>query len=528
MKQPLAGLYILIILALVQACTTPMNIQGAAAVIRTDRATDDRVFLCAHEMAEGIRSGQFTSLELITACLDHIDVHNPALNAMVTLDREGALARARQADDARSRGEWWGPLHGVPVTIKDNVATCGMRTTSSMEKTAEYIPEADAPVVERLRKAGAIILGKTNLPALGMDYQTRSPLFGVTNNPWDLTRTPGGSTGGGAAAVAAGFTPLEIGNDIGGSIRIPAHFCGIYGLKPTEHRVPNTGLSPGLSDKPFRSIRHQLSIGPLARSIEDLKLCLSIIAGPDGHDPDVPDLPLSEPPKKALTDLKIAWIDTVGDVPVSAETQEALARFAAALAGAGCTIEKVSTPGLDVTSAWRTYGKLIDLETGVYSPPVARFFQYLLGSSYRKNTPTISMAYPMSYETYLTVLTRREEYMLAMDRFLSSYDALICPVHTTAAYPHIEADRYFGPYPIYKKPFAVDGQTLPYMVANGAYTTLFNLTGHPVVVMPVGYDNDHLPIGIQVVGHRWHDLALLDTAAQLDTVAGAYRRPPGF
>jgi amidase len=282
----------------------------------TISSSNELVFLSASELAEKIKSHQITSLEVVNAYFDHIKKHNRTLNAIVTLDQDAAMQRAKEADAALARGELWGPLHGVPITIKDNVATLGLKTTNSYPLTENYVPDFDATVVARLRKAGAIILGKTNLPLLAMDTQTNSPIFGITNNPWDISRTPGGSTGGGAAAVAAGLTSLEIGNDLGGSIRIPSHFCGIYGLKPTEYLVPVTGITPGMPKGEYRSIRHQVSVGPLARSIDDLKLCLTIIAGPDGTDVDVPYIPLIEPKKKDLKDLHIAWTDDFGGVPV--------------------------------------------------------------------------------------------------------------------------------------------------------------------------------------------------------------------
>lgn len=530
----------MVVLVCMSACSTTMNSSAVKTVgdsngIRMippgDEAMDTPnplVFLSAGELAEKIKSRQVTSREVVRAFLHQIETYNQTLNAIVTLDKEGALQRAAEADEAMNRGEIWGQLHGVPITIKDNLATRGLKTTSSMTEIADYVPDFDATVVARLRKAGAIILGKTNMPMLGMDYQTNSPIFGLTNNPWDLSRTPGGSSGGEAAAVAAGLSPLGIGNDIGGSIRIPADFCGIYGLKPTEHRVPNMGISPGLPEKSYRSMRHQLSIGPLARSIDDLKLCLTIIQGPDDKDPDIPDIPLIEPRGKELKDLRIAWSDDFGGVPVSEETKTALKQFADKLSQAGCTVEKINPPDFDFMFAWTTYGKLIDMELGIYTPSIARFFQYILGSSYRKDTPTITMAYPISYEKYLTALTNRETCMAAMNRFLSHYDVFLCPVHTTPAYRHIAPDRYFGPYALYNHPFMVDDKPLNYMVANSSYTTIFNLTGNPVVVMPVAHTQDNLPIGIQVVGMHWHDMELLDVAGQLDKVAAAYRRPPGF
>jgi amidase len=504
------------------------NVYAVEKEKETVPSLNDLVFLPASELAEKIKSHEVTSLEVVNAFLDHIKKYNQALNAIVTLDEVEAIRRAQEADAALARGELWGPLHGVPITIKDNVATLGLKTTNSYPLTAKYVPDFDATVVERLRKAGAIVLGKTNLPSLGMDFQTNSPLFGITNNPWDISRTPGGSTGGGASAVAAGLTSLEIGNDLGGSIRIPSHFCGIYGLKPTENLVPNTGMSPGLPPGEYRSIRHQISLGPLARSIDDLKLCLTIIAGPDGKDVDVPYMPLTESKKKNLSELRIAWTDDFGGVPVSKDTKDALNQFAEKLSQAGCKVEKINPADFDFMLAWQTWGKLLDMEIGILTPSYARFLQYILGWSYRQDNPMLQMVYPVSYEKYLTALTMREKCISTMERFLSEYDVFLCPVHTTAAYKHILPDRYFGSIPLYNHPFLIDDKPLKYELANGSYTSIFNLTGNPVVVMPVGYTKEGLPMGAQVVGHRWHDMELLNVAGQLDKIANAYKRPPGF
>lgn len=513
------------------ACFVCINFLGLnvyAGEKETVSSSNELVFLSASELAEKIKSHHVTSLEVVNAYLDHIEKHNHTLNAIVTLDKDAAIQRAKEADAALARGELWGPLHGVPITIKDNVATRGLKTTNSFELTKNYVPDFDATVVARLRKAGAIILGKTNLPLLAMDTQTNSPIFGITNNPWDISRTPGGSTGGGAAAVAAGLTSLEIGNDLGGSIRIPSHFCGIYGLKPTEYLVPGTGMSPGLPRKEYRSIRHQVSIGPLARSIDDLKLCLTIIAGPDGTDVDVPYLPLIEPKKKDLKDLHIAWTDDFGGVPVTKETKVALKQFADKLSQAGCKVEKINPTDFDFMLAWQTWGKILDMEIGILTPSYARFLQYILGGSYRKDNPMLEMVYPMSYEKYLTALTKREECISTMERFLSGYDVFLCPVHTTVAYKHISPDRYFGSVALYNHAFLVDDKSLKYEFANMAYTSIFNLTGNPVVVMPVGHTKEGLPIGVQVVGQRWHDMELLNVSGQLDKIANAYKHPPGF
>ncbi|MFN8643229.1 MAG: amidase family protein, partial [Candidatus Binatia bacterium] len=305
---------------------------------------------CA-DLSRAIRARAISAAELTEACLARISERNGALNAVVTLDAERARARAREADDALARGESWGALHGVPVTIKDAFCTAGLRTTSGFAPLADFVPNEDATVVARLRAAGAIVLGKTNLPELAGDFQSDNAVFGRSNNPWDLGRTPGGSTGGGAAAVAAGLSPLEIGSDGAGSLRIPAQWCGVYAIKPTEHRVPQTGHIPGLPGMP-RDVRHQGCAGPIARSIEDLALALRLIAGPDGQDWEVPPVALPTPRPAALSSLRIAWSDDFGILPLDADVRAALGRLAVELQRAGCRVERRTPVGLDLEAAW--------------------------------------------------------------------------------------------------------------------------------------------------------------------------------
>lgn len=325
------------------------------------------VFRTAGELARMIRSREASSSEVLEGHLRQIREHNPALNAIATLDEGTARERAKEADSALAHGEIWGPLHGVPVTIKDSFETAGLKTTSSYKPLAGYRPQQDASVVARLRAAGAIVLAKTNMPELALDIQSASPVFGRANNPWDPERTPGGSTGGGAAAVAAGLSPLEIGSDLGGSIRIPAHFCGIFGFKPTEHRVPESGHIPGLPGDP-KTVRHMAVFGPLARSVEDLTLCLSLIAGPDGRDWEVPPLPLQEVRDRPLEEASFAWTDDFGGVPVTADTRSALEKVAQTLSDQGCRVERLNPPGFDFAAAWRAYGEIVGTETGASLP----------------------------------------------------------------------------------------------------------------------------------------------------------------
>ena len=262
------------------------------------------IFASATDIAAAVRAGEVSALEVVEAHLAHIHQHNPSLNAIVTLDEEGARAAARAADEARARGEPLGPLHGVPVTIKDAIETAGLRTTVGSPLLADHVPDEDAVAVARLRAAGAIVLGKTNVPVLSAAAQTSNPIFGRTNNPWDVSRTPGGSSGGSAAAVASGMSPLDLGADIGGSLRIPASFCGVCSLKPTEHRVPTAGHIPPLPGYP-QAVRHMNTLGPLARTVDDLTLALRVIAGPHRRQPDVPPVPLGPMPDMALDGLRL-------------------------------------------------------------------------------------------------------------------------------------------------------------------------------------------------------------------------------
>jgi amidase len=286
----------------------------------------DIVFASARQVAAAIRAGHVSATEVLEAYLAQIASHNPALNAIITMDAERARERAREADEALARGELWGPLHGVPFTLKDAHATAGMRTTTGFPPLADYVPQEDSTVTARLKAAGGILIGKTNVPVMLADYQSNNPIFGRTNNPWNNERTPGGSSGGAAAALAAGMTPFEIGTDLSASIRIPAHFCGVFGLKPTEQRVPLTGLIPGLPGP--RPIRIMSCIGPMARTVDDLALLYSIIAGPDGRDTEVAPVPVDEVPNLDLKHLRVAIAQTFPGFPIAADIRAAVEELA--------------------------------------------------------------------------------------------------------------------------------------------------------------------------------------------------------
>lgn len=289
------------------------------------------VFKSAVELAQMIRDRQVSAIEVLDAHLAQIARYNPKLNAICTLNEDNARIRAKQADEALARGENWGALHGLPVTIKDIFETAGIRTTPGYIPLKDYVPQEDATVVSRLKAAGAIVLGKTNMAELAADYQSINSLFPAVNNPWHLDYTSGGSSGGSAAAIAAGLSPLDLGNDFGGSIRQPAYFCGVYGLKPTDRRISTAGIIPEVPKMPL-CIRQMMTVGCLGRSLADLQLAFSLMVGADSRRPDVPPVPLDTPSGKPFKDLKIGWIDEWTDVPVASDIRSAMQNVAQTLA----------------------------------------------------------------------------------------------------------------------------------------------------------------------------------------------------
>lgn len=480
----------------------------------------DLVFKTATELAEIIRQKTASATEVLEAHLQHIARHNPALKAIVTLDEEGARRQAREADATLARGEVWGPLHGVPVTVKDVFETAGLRTTSSFQPLADYIPAQDATVVARLRAAGAVLLGKTNMPTLALDLQSDSPLFGRANNPWDTGRTPGGSTGGGAAAVAAGLSPLEVGSDIAGSLRIPAHFCGALALKPSEHRVSMAGHIPEPPGAP-RGVRHMGVVGPLARSVADLRLALSVIAGEDQRSWEVPPVALVAVDGRALAACRIAWSDDFGGAPLSQDTRSVLGAVAERLVQAGCHVERCNPPGFDFELARRTWGELLGAEIGA---GLDRLPRLLTGLQFR-TMPDHSIlkqgflrGLGMSMSQYARLLTRRDGLIAGLEAFLAEWDAWLCPVAAGPAFPHCKTGQ----------PIAVDGRPVPYFVATISHTSVFNMTGSPVVVLPAGRSSEGLPIGLQLVGRRWRDMELLAVAEAVTEVTGPFQPPAGY
>jgi amidase len=454
----------------------------------------DIVFSSTTQLAAAIRAGGVSATEVLEAHLAQIATHNPVLNAVVTIDAEQAHKRAREADEALARGEIWGPLHGVPFTLKDAHATAGMRTTTGFP-SLDHVPHEDSTVTARLKAAGGILLGKTNVAMMLADYQTTNPIFGRTNNPWNIERTPGGSSGGTAAALAAGMTPFDIGTDLSASIRIPAHFCGVCGLKPTEQRVPLTGLIPGLPAP--RSVRIMSCLGPMARTVDDLALLYSIIAGPDGRDTEVQPVPVDKIPQLELKHLRVAFAPSFPGLRVAVEIRGAVEELAKQLRPLCAAVEEAALPQVDFNQELPRAGALIGMITGAFQPE--------------------EQEQPATLAQYLEALDRRDQSILAWEQFFEKWDVLLSPPSMVTAFPHCEPGS----------PLRVDDQEVIYWAVS-AHGTLFNYTGHPAVVLPYKQGRDGLPLGIQLVGKRWDESRLLAMAKALSEVTGPFQRPPGY
>jgi amidase len=422
--------------------------------------------LCASAMALGraIRAKQISSAEVVAASLQRIDRVNPALNAVVQRTDERARAEARAADDALARGENRGPLHGVPFTVKDIFDVAGVVSAAGIEERAAFVPERDAVVVARLRGAGAILIGKTNCPPWGAGVFTDNPVYGATSNPYDLGRSPSGSSGGEAAILAAGGSPLGLGSDSGGSLRMPAHSCGVAALRPTVGRVPNTGaleLPGGLSDP-------RSQVGPLSRWVEDLWPALAVIAGVDWRDSGVIPMPLADPAHLELRGQRVACYTEDGLAPPTPATSQAVRDAAQALADVGAVVEEVRPPNLD--RAW-------DITT--------RYWR----------------SWELTGTEVQDLMLDWDGFRTGMLGFVERYDLIVCPVADEPALPH-----------------GTEGSS--------GYCAPYSLTGYPCAVVRAGTSPEGLPIGVQVVAKPWREDVAVAAAGRIEVALGGWRPPP--
>ena len=452
----------------------------------------DLCALGAAELALRIAAGRVRAIDVLDAQLARIEERNGTLGAVVSLDVDGARRHALEADDALAAGRRIGPLHGVPITLKDGNDVAGLRTTIGTHEL-DNVPAKDGAVAARLRAAGANIIGHSNVAAWLADHQSANPVFGRTSNPWDPSRTSGGSSGGAAAAVASGMTPFDVGSDLVGSLRQPASFCGVYALKTTEHRVPLTGFFRTPDGAP-RPLRIMLNLGPLARDLDDLELALSVISGPDGFDGDVPPVPLTRRDPRAPGDLRIAVAPTIPGAPVAKVLRDRVDQVASAISDAGGQVRE-ALPEISWQQQGELFGELIQMLTSVVTPDGA----------------------DLRLARYLELLSRRDELIGCWERLFEQYDALLMPAAATVAYPHCPPGE----------PLSVDGGQIAYH-EQGFVFAAPSLAGLPALVMPAGQDDGGLPTGIQLVGARWHEPQLLAVGRGLESagITPGFRRPP--
>ena len=452
----------------------------------------------ATALAESIRNKEISAYEVVHAHLERIEEVNPRLNAVVQVCAEQALQDARRADETLVRVEVIGPLHGVPFTLKDAIETRGVVCTGGTEGRAHYVPNDDAVVVKRLRAAGAILLGKTNCPELGWAWEADNLIYGRTNNPYNLHLSPGGSSGGESAIIAAGGSPFGLGSDAGGSVRFPAHCMGIASIKPTSGRVPRTGHFPG----PGGLLDAFWQIGPLARYVEDLALVLPIISGVDGQDAAIAPVPLGDPRAVDLRSLRIAFHTSNGIAPPSAETIAAVKKAAAALAGAGISVEEARPPGIEQT--YEIYFDLFTADGGAGLESVLR------EAGTHRFHPLMQRVLELQHQGAQTgaelsaLVGRWDAFRREMLSFMSNYDVLLCPVCSFAGMAH--------------------GSTYD-QLSSFSYTMTCNLTGWPAAVVRAGTTTEGLPIGVQIVARPWREDVALAVAQVLQDALGGWQRP---
>lgn len=468
----------------------------------------------ARDLAAGIRSGEISSREILDHLVARIERLDGPVNSVVQWDLERARDTADEADRAVERGDELGPLHGVPMTIKDSFQTAGCVTTSGSPALADFLPAEDAWPVARLREAGAIPFAKTNLPIFAGDIQSYNEVYGTTNNPHHLEHTPGGSSGGSAAALAMGFTPIELGSDIGGSIRVPAHYSGVVGHKPSYGIVPGHGQIPG---PPGTLSQADLAVsGPMARSAGDLGLMLDVLAGPDRW--STPAWRLDLPASRA-TDLQefrvAAWIDD-DFCPVDADTRRVLEQTVADLEAAGCVVDTAARPAFSLEQIFHVFADLLFAALSGGHPKDK--IEYLARDTSETALGWVKRGTAVRHRNWLSDNERRQQYRERWAEFFSDFDAVLMPVHPRPAIPHDHSEPQFA------RTVEIDGSEHDYLdlfswiaPAGAAYL--------PATVVPVGLSGDGLPIGAQIVAPFLHDRTTIRLAELIAERHGGCPRP---
>lgn len=463
--------------------------------------------LPAATMAQLIREKKISPVDLADAHLAKIERLNPKLNAFVHVNAEYVQREARRAEAAVMKGRSLGPLHGVPISIKSSIDVAGMACEAGTRLRGGVIAAHDAPLVTRLRNAGANILGVTNTPELLMAWETDNLLYGRTNSPWDMKRTPGGSSGGEAAAIAAGMSAGGVGSDGGGSIRVPAHFSGICGLKPTPGRIPATGHFPP-SGGPFAFLG---VVGPMARTVSDLKILFEIMQGPDDGDPCAAPVPLRRLVQDELKTLRIGYFEDDGRTPVAPEIRQAVRAAAHALCHAGFQVEPFRPEGLEQAQVlWK---KFFVKMGGTLIAPMFRGREQEQSPLLKQFLEWSAAEPELTAESVLDAWSQRDAVRAVFLAQMQQYPILLCPPAAIPAFRHGE------------RSWMINGECVHYLDA-WSYTEWFNLLGNPAAVLPMSHSSEGLPIGVQLVGRPWEEETVLVVAAVIEQECKAWRVPP--
>lgn len=482
-------------------------------------------FSTATSLLAALRDGTIAASELTELYIRRIQRHDRALNAVVVRDFTRAREQAVGAEHARGRGER-PPLLGLPMTLKESINVTGLHTTCGVPDWKAFISQHDAPAAARTRAAGAVLLGKTNVPPMLADWQSANPIYGRTGNPWDLGRTPGGSSGGGAAAIAAGLCALEVGSDIGGSIRVPAAFCGVYGHRPSETLLPKSGQFP-FPPLPNPAVVMGVQ-GPLARSAEDLELALSVLAGPEVGEDVAWKVSLPAARRERLADFRVAVLPPIPWHPVDGQITAALQDLAGRLAKLGAAVKEVQPDGLgDHREYHGFYRTLLSAVTGARVDAVTRRQRV---ETFRRAGDEFSLAAARGLEgsagDYILWNGRREQYRAAWRAFFREWDVLLAPAINVLAYPHIERAWPADDSDL-TLTFTVNGGSVPYLHGL-CYPALSTVPGQPATAFPVGRSREGLPIGLQAIGPYLEDRTPIRFAALLAREIGGFRKPPGY
>jgi len=478
-------------------------------------------FATATELLADLRAGTVTPTELTEMYIGRIEKHDGRLNAVVERDFERARQAARVADQGGS-----GALRGLPITLKESFNVTGLRTTCGVPDWKDFVSKHDAPAWARLREAGAVLLGKTNVPPMLADWQSANPIHGRANNPWDLGRSPGGSSGGSAAALAAGLSALEVGSDIGGSIRVPAAFCGVYGHRPSETLLPKSGQFP-FPPTPNSAVVMGVP-GPMARSAPDLELALSILAGPEVGEDVAWRVELPAARHERLADFRVGVLPAIPWTILDDRIASTLEDLAARLGKLGCTVKQVQPEGVgDWLEHYLLYRTLLVM---MMSARVTEERRQLFLEWYRKYDSEFSRAAARGLQArpseYLLWIGKREQYRAAWRAFFRDWDVLLAPAFSTLAYPHV--DR---PFPTDESDFTltleINGQAAPYMRCI-VYPSVSTLAGQPATAFPAGRSREGLPIGLQAIGPYLEDLTPIRFASLLAREIGGFTKPEGY